>query len=161
MRSRTDIARAIAAIGILAGLVAALPGCEGREGAQPPANAPASSQSAAPEAQPAVTIDLSESDAGATLDVDRGTTLVVRLPANPTTGYSWALVTAVTNVLSEGKPIFVQSASAGQQVGAGGTESWSFVAQEPGEQELRFEYRRAGERDAPPAKSVTFSIRVR
>jgi inhibitor of cysteine peptidase len=108
-----------------------------------------------------VIVDLSENDAGAALDVDRGTTLVVRLPANPTTGYTWSLVTSGTSVVNEGDPTFVQSASAGEKVGAGGTESWSFTAQESGEQELLFEYRRAWERDTPPAKSLSYSIRVR
>jgi inhibitor of cysteine peptidase len=108
-----------------------------------------------------VTIDLTESDSGAKLDVDRGTTLVIRLPANPTTGYSWSLVTSGNSVQSQGEPTFVQSASAGERIGVGGTETWSFTAQESGEQELRFEYRRAWERDVPPAKSLSYSIRVR
>jgi inhibitor of cysteine peptidase len=120
-----------------------------------------SSQSAAPEARPAATIDLSESDSGATLDVDRGATLAVHLFANPTTGYSWSLVTSGNSLLNDGEPAFMQDASAGEKVGAGGMESWSFTAQESGEQELRFEYRRAWEREQPPAKAVTYTVRVR
>jgi inhibitor of cysteine peptidase len=108
-----------------------------------------------------VSIELSESNSGAALDVDRGTTLVVRLPANPSTGYSWSLVTSGGSVLSQGEPTLVPDAPADERVGAGGTESWSFTAQSRGEQELRFEYRRAWERDTPPAKSLKYSIRVR
>jgi inhibitor of cysteine peptidase len=120
-----------------------------------------SSQSAAPELPRPVTIDLSESDSGAALDVDRGTTLIIRLPANPSTGYSWTLVTSGKSVQRQGEPAFVQSASTGEKVGAVGMESWSFVAQESGEQEVRFEYRRAWERDTPPSRTLSYSIRVR
>ena len=91
-----NVLNACTALGIACGFMVALPGCERQGEAQPPASAPMSSQSAAPEAPRPVTIELSESDSGATLDIDRGTPLVVHLSANPTTGYSWLLVTSAT-----------------------------------------------------------------
>src|SRR5262245_19640457 len=152
--------RTFAALGLGCSVVLALSACERSGDAQPPANAPGSSQSAAP-VSPAVSIDLSESDNGAALDVERGTTLVVRLPANASTGYSWSLVTSGSSVLSQGEPVFARDAAPDNRVGAGGTESWSFTAQQGGEQELRFEYRRAWEREVAPPKVVSYTIRVR
>jgi inhibitor of cysteine peptidase len=150
--------RAFATLGLAGSFVLALSGCERHGGAQPPANAAVSSQSAAPAA--GVGVELSEDDSGAALDVDRGTTLVIKLPANPTTGYSWSLVTSGAGVVSQGEPTFVRDAST-DKLGAGGAEAWSFTAQQSGEQELRFEYRRAWEREQSPAKVVTYAIRVR
>ena len=156
----TQRARRVNAAAVAVASVAmALSSCERGGEAQPPANAPDSSQPAAPEAK--ATLRLRESDSGGEVEIARGTILIIELPANPTTGHAWSLITSDSDVLVLGEGEFTADDAAAQRLGAGGAESWTFVAQQPGEQELRFEYRRAWERDQPPAKSVSYVIRVR
>jgi inhibitor of cysteine peptidase len=105
---------------------------------------------------------LGEADAGRTVDVSAGQEILIRLPANRTTGYSWALVSPDAGKL--GRPtgsVYTPDSTAAGMAGAGGIESWTFKANQSGEEELRFEYRRPFELDTPPAKTVSFTIRVR
>ncbi len=86
--------------------------------------------------------------------------LVVELPANRTTGYSWAVSATAGSVLErDGEPLYLEQVPPGR-VGAGGTEVWRFRATRPGRQSLRFEYRRPWEKSVAPAKVVTYEVIV-
>jgi inhibitor of cysteine peptidase len=87
--------------------------------------------------------------------------LKIRLPSNPTTGYSWSLANTSSAVIQlQSKPTFERKTGT-DAVGAGGTEVWEFIAVQGGRQTLRFEYRRPWEKTAKPAKIVSFTILVR
>jgi inhibitor of cysteine peptidase len=103
---------------------------------------------------------LVEEDAGKSVEVERGQTVVVRLDSNRSTGYRWTLVEADSPVLTSAGAAVYQERAAGGPVGGSGTETWSFVVAKYGEQELVFEYRRPWESHLPAAKSVSYTVRA-
>jgi inhibitor of cysteine peptidase len=101
-------------------------------------------------------------DARRTLVLKPGQELIVRLASNPTTGYRWTLGEASTRALAMGAaPAYKQDAAAKGLSGAGGVETWRFLAIAPGRGRLELEYRRPWERDAAPAQNVVFDVEVR
>lgn len=87
--------------------------------------------------------------------------LVLRLPSNPTTGFSWVLVSPLDVLQSEGAPAYEANEAPPGMVGAGGNQVWKFRALRSGEQLLRFEYRRPWEKDAAAGQISTYRITVR
>ncbi len=101
---------------------------------------------------------ITASDAGRPIELRVGQELVLNLESNPSTGYSWSLTDTRHPVLiSLGKPTYKHAASV---PGAGGLQSWTFRATEPGVQTLKLEYRRPWEKKVPE-KTVTFQVVVR
>lgn len=90
-----------------------------------------------------------------------GQPLVLRLPANRSTGYRWKLVTEPKVLKTEGEPRFEQNPSADNMVGVSGNEVWHFLALQQGIDLLRFEYRRSWEEVEVPARIVTYHVNVR
>lgn len=81
-----------------------------------------------------------------------GEVFTIRLEANATTGYEWDL----TNLAEQDVCLLLSSEyepSDSGLVGAGGFQVWTFVALKKGDTELEFEYRRAWETGADPAKT--------
>lgn len=96
---------------------------------------------------------------GKTLMLNCGGCFVVRLPANPTTGYGWQLALP----LNERIVVLVTNdyiAPATQLVGAGGEEVWSFKAVGRGRAEIAFRYVRPWEKNRPPAKTNCLQVVV-
>lgn len=88
--------------------------------------------------------------------------LGLQLQANVTTGYSWAVVPPLPDVLTvvdSGTYHAPTDSDAG--VGAGGTTSFVFLAVRPGKGVLQLVYRRPWERDVTPARTVTVDVEVR
>jgi predicted secreted protein len=105
---------------------------------------------------------VAEGDSGKLIEVRPGERLIVRLTTNRTTGYGWALLASGSDVLTRltaGE--YTEVVPTAGKPGAGGIESWYFEANRSGQQELRFVYRRPWELDAPPAKSASYTVRVR
>jgi len=85
--------------------------------------------------------------------------LVIMLPSNPSTGYSWQLVAVNRTVLQqEGASTYVPNPNPRRWVGVGGDEVFRFRVIGEGNSQLRMAYRRPWERSQPPAE--TFSLRV-
>ncbi len=108
---------------------------------------------------------LPERELSAAHDVVRvplGQVLVVRVAANPTTGYSWAWnETAAAGVLAQdGAPVMAEKTGP-QLVGAGGTQTWRFRAAKSGTGELRLDYRRPWESEVAPVQTQSWRIEVR
>ena len=97
------------------------------------------------------------SQAGQQINLKRGASLLVRLQANPSTGYSWS-------VIGDPAPLsFVSSKNETAQqnqprTGAPGMQVLRFKANVPGTVELTLGYRRPWEKETAPAK--TFKIHV-
>jgi len=106
-------------------------------------------------------VTLVEGDTGKVIDISAGERVIVRLPSNRTTGYSWALLTSGSDALTRLASEYTQVVQSDGKPGAQGVESWYFQAKGSGQQELRFEYRRPWERNVPAAKSTNYTIRVR
>jgi inhibitor of cysteine peptidase len=99
-------------------------------------------------------------DSGRLVTVKRGENLTIRLAANHTTGYAWtykALAGAVVEPVGER----LYLAEKTDRVGSGGVEIWQFRAIQHGQGTLKFEYRRAWEKDVPAGKTVTYTVEVK
>ena len=104
-----------------------------------------------------VTASLSESGGTASLIPEQP--LVVRLPANPSTGYSWAYTVTGDDVLRLDSVSGVSAAPNGM-VGVPGDTVWSFRAQGAGRAVLNYVYARSWEKNVAPAKTFTLTVEV-
>lgn len=97
-------------------------------------------------------LSLGESDDGSKQYVVQGDTISVRLPANVTTGYSWAVAQAAPGVLQAGVEPKTER-PAGAAPGKGGFQNFEFPVVGTGQGWLQLVYRRPFEKDVAPAKS--------
>ncbi|MFT4174698.1 MAG: protease inhibitor I42 family protein [Rhodocyclaceae bacterium] len=104
-------------------------------------------------------VRLNDADSGKDIFVRTGQTIEIMLAANRSTGFSWSMVAdASTIVTTAGQPTYTDNK--GQSIGRGGIETWRFKANRQGTQTLRFEYRRAADKNALPSRTAAFNIRV-
>ena len=102
---------------------------------------------------------ITEEDEGSIVALGEGAYLMVALPGNPTTGYSWAAET-VPNFLEPVAGVgYLPEAQDPVLVGGGGIFFFRFRAKEAGSGTLSFAYKRAWE-TAPPAKTFTITVEV-
>jgi predicted secreted protein len=100
-----------------------------------------------------------DADAGSIVQVPQGSNLVVSLPANASTGYSWSYGVVPDGIVADPTSEYV----ADQPVlpGSGGRQCIRFRAVQPGRAHALFEYRRPWEAGVPAARVVQFDIEVR
>ena len=110
---------------------------------------------------PPAPVTVSADQSGTSVALASGQDLVVRLPSNPTTGYRWIYVEPKDAVLRVDGPSSYDAQSAGGAAGAGGTEIWKLAPLKPGQQQLRFEYRRPWEPDVAPSRVATYTVTVK
>jgi inhibitor of cysteine peptidase len=90
--------------------------------------------------------------------VKTGDDFFIALPSNVTTGYSWkAKVTDGKVVSNEGD---VYQSPTTSHPGAGGQQLFIFHANASGTTSIAFAYSRPFEKNAAPAKSVSFTVTV-
>ncbi|WP_378732870.1 protease inhibitor I42 family protein [Nocardia brasiliensis] len=90
-----------------------------------------------------------------------GQPLVVTLPANPSTGYSWQIAEVDTNVVrAQGEPAFTPDPNVPVAPGSGGTSVWTFVGNAPGISRLTMDYLRPWEQGMEPAQTFSLTIKV-
>jgi len=92
-----------------------------------------------------------------------GDTLVVTLPANPSTGYSWALTSAPAAAVlaAPGEPAYTPDRTGGAPMpGAGGKATFRFAAVGAGSTRVVLAYRRGWETGVPPVETVTVEVTV-
>lgn len=105
---------------------------------------------------------LTATDHGRTVEVPRGSEVLVSLESNRTTGFSWTQTSALSGPITMvGEPIYVTDPASTGAVGVGGIVTWRFRAAAPGEQRLQFDYRRPTENEMTPARAITIDVRVR
>lgn len=132
--------------GVLAAVVATVAACSMFQGSPKPPPEP-------------VTVGADQS--GTSVALASGQDLVVRLPSNPTTGYRWIYVEPKDAVLRVDGPSSYEAQGTGGAAGAGGTEIWKLAPFKPGQQQLRFEYRRPWEQDVAPSRVATYTVTVK
>lgn len=127
-----------AILGIVCLIAAAVAGCTGMgNGGKGPAPTPSGT------AIPVRTLVASEWQNGATVTVDPMTTITLKLPENPTTGYQWNLT--LTPGLTVTGDTYEPSDTTGKLVGSGGTRIWQILAAGTGTQQIHAVYTRSWE----------------
>lgn len=100
---------------------------------------------------------ITDKDAGKPITLAVGQELTLTLESNATTGFAWEAAGLNTAILEQvGEPEY--KAPSSSLVGAGGVQVFRFKAKAAGQVELKLNYRRAWEKDVPPAK--TFAVTV-
>jgi inhibitor of cysteine peptidase len=103
-------------------------------------------------------LDITEADAGKTIELNVGEAFTVTLEGNPTTGYNWELVATEGAVVEQvGEPEFDSDSNL---VGAGGSITLNFKATNPGRQTLELVYRRSWEEDVAPLDTFAVNLVV-
>jgi inhibitor of cysteine peptidase len=106
------------------------------------------------------TVTLTDKDADAKVELAKGDKLVVKLAANPTTGFTWVIASKEDDKLkSTGKPTY--EAPEQKAVGAGGTQVFTFTAEAAGAAEVEMQYKRTFEKDKEPAKTFKFKVTIK
>jgi len=107
-------------------------------------------------------LQLTDADDGGSFEVAAEGTVIIALPSNPSTGYSWAIVAPEpANLELDGEPKYVPAGSTTPVAGAGGTEVFTLKATDTGEAALKMEYRRPFEPDVPAEQTFNVTITVR
>jgi inhibitor of cysteine peptidase len=99
---------------------------------------------------------LEEPDSGSIIYLTQGDALSVRLPANPSTGFTWSVASTASILASAGDTRFEPPPT--PRPGAGSFQTFDFRVAGSGAALLQLVYRRPNEKDAPPAR--TWSVFV-
>ncbi len=109
---------------------------------------------------PAKTVTITDEQNGKDVEVPQGGTLIVRLPGNPTTGYSWA-VAGDPAPLRFIKTRNLKSNASQPSLGAPGIQELRFATPATGISTLTLEYRRPWEHGGAAAKTFSVKVNVR
>jgi len=99
---------------------------------------------------------VTEEQNGATVNVKTGAVITVKLPENPTTGFTWNLTT--TPGLQIINDTYKPTYTTGKMVGSGGTHIWDIEAVATGEQKIKGVYMRSWE--PASGNETSFSMTV-
>lgn len=105
-------------------------------------------------------VTASLSDSGDVASLIQGQPLVVRLPANPSTGYSWTFTVVGDDVLRLDS-VSGEAPAPNGMVGVPGEQVWSFRAQGVGRVVLTYVYTRPWEKHMAPAQTFTLTVVVK
>ena len=105
------------------------------------------------------TTELTAADSGSAIQVPNGQSIVIKLDANSTTGFSWqqapGLDESVVKFVSES---YQQATASPGMVGVGGTDTWTYQAVGAGTTTIALAYQRAS--DPTAAQSYTVNVTV-
>lgn len=105
-------------------------------------------------------VQLTETDNGKEIPLNVGEQLVITLPGNPSTGYSWEVTTIDTIILNQvGEPQFASDNT--NLVGAGGVLTLTFEAKKAGSTTLELVYHRPWETGVEPLQTFTIQVTVK
>jgi len=99
---------------------------------------------------------LNEDANGRLVDLKQGTTIEISLSEKPGAGYVWLMRSPSDSRILKGNS--AGEVTAGGPPGANSTRAWKFVAAEPGETDLEFDYGRQWE--PRPIRQFHVHIRV-
>jgi len=105
-------------------------------------------------------LKLTETDNGSDVNLDAGGQLMITLPGNPSTGYSWEVLGVDGYILAqEGEPEFIGEDS--MLVGLGGQVRFIFIAKKAGSTTLELVYHRPWETNVAPLQTFTIHVTVK
>jgi inhibitor of cysteine peptidase len=107
------------------------------------------------------TVTITDKDKDAKVELAKGDKLLVKLPANPSTGFTWMVAKEDDKLKSAGKPDYEPADKDKKVVGGGGTQTFTFTAKAAGEVEVEMQYKRPFEKDKEPAKTFKFKAIVK
>lgn len=118
--------------------------------------------SAAPTSgQGPASVTAGEADNGQERRIAVGQSLVVTLPANPSTGYMWQITELDANLLqAQGDPGFKPDPNVPVAPGSGGGSVWTFVGKTAGTTKLSMDYLRPWEQGVEPAQTYSLTVKV-
>lgn len=102
---------------------------------------------------------LTRTDHNRSAEIRVGERLVVRLPENPSTGYTWAIDETDRRLLALDSTDY--AAPTEGFVGARGQRTFAFTARQPGEVALKFKYWRFWEGDASTTDHYAITVLIR
>jgi inhibitor of cysteine peptidase len=103
-------------------------------------------------------VAVTQEDNGRVVSVKVGDTVSVRLPENPTTGYSWAIASIDAKRLEADAPTYQ---GGGVGLGTGGTRTWRLVARAPGRTRLGLKRWRHWEGDASVVERFAVTLDIK
>ena len=107
-------------------------------------------------------VTLTSAASGRLVELRRSQELVIRLEANPSTGYHWEIAESAPTALKQlGEGQYEPASVPTGRVGGGGMMTWRFRAVRTASDTLRFVYRRPWEKDSRPAQTFIYTIIVR
>ena len=105
-------------------------------------------------------LQLSDADSGKTARADVGSTIIVALTSNASTGFAWRVHESLPPQLEQvGDVRYVPPGSTEPVTGAAGTEVFTFKASSTGTAELALDYVRSFE-DGDPASTYSVTIEI-
>lgn len=109
----------------------------------------------------AAPVVVTAADAGKTVALDVGQSLIVKLDAQTaSTGFAWEPDAASTPLLAFSGSTQSKANTPPGMVGGAATQSLTFVARAAGEGELKLVYRRPWEKNTPPARSFSVTVKI-
>jgi inhibitor of cysteine peptidase len=105
-------------------------------------------------------VTITEADQGKTVQAKQGNTVLVSLPGNPSTGYTWVAKDVPSFLKQEGEPTF-KGTNGSSAVGAPGTIVLTFRVELPGSGPLNLDYKRPWETTATPAKTFSTTVEAK
>lgn len=138
-------------LAILALAIMILAGCASNKGAEPAAIPAGTRQNGV--------LVLTRADNNRTAEVRAGEPVEVRLPENPTTGYTWAIDDTNSQRLALDGTDYTPPVESGF-VGARGQRTFRFTARQPGEVALKLKYWRLWEGDASATERFAVNLRI-
>jgi len=99
-------------------------------------------------------INLDLSGSGRQVEMSVGDSLIVTLPSDPGTGYSWSSWVSDEIILEQSEHEYIG------RLGAGGKEIWTFKALTEGTCTIEIEYRPPQEEDATPAQTFALTVNI-
>lgn len=126
-----------------------LTGCTGQDGKIPPTPTPS---------MPGEVYMFDQTNDGETYDIPVDAEIHLKLPENPTTGYSWQL--SVTRGLVIVNESYQPDDPTGKLIGSGGTHLWIMRAVQPGMQTISGVYSRPWESAAGNQTGFTLTLMV-
>ncbi len=109
----------------------------------------------------AAQLDVTDKETGKDLVLGKGDALVVRLPANPSTGYSWYLAISKLGLLEVPGEGICEPIKSEHMVGMPQTVVWTLKAVKSGSLRITFSYIRPWEKGVAPLRMVSWPITVR
>lgn len=101
------------------------------------------------------------------INLEKGKILMIKLSANPSTGYNWQIIKNDPQKLKPlGDSVFepLPTAAGESQVkliGSPENQVFRFLAQNSGSTQLKLQYSRAWEKNIPPIKTYQITVKIR
>jgi inhibitor of cysteine peptidase len=104
-------------------------------------------------------VEVTENTPCPPLSLTVGQSLLLSLPATPSTGYSWTLKALPPILQHGGEAVFLPSPE-NERLGAAGQMRWRFTAHTPGTGTLALDYRRPWEQGVAPVRTFRCPLEV-